>query len=81
MEEIEALRERIWAATMQVPWIPTLRQEAHVRNAHSFTAIEGNPLSLNEVRGLEEGKTLPKASPRARHGVLNHLVGLQFICH
>jgi len=78
-EAIAALREKILTATVQVPWIPTLQKEARVRNTHSSTAIEGNPLSLEEVRILEEGGPLPAATDRARREVLNYFAGLRFI--
>ncbi|MGH8761456.1 MAG: hypothetical protein ACREVW_18440, partial [Burkholderiales bacterium] len=55
LEEIAALREKIMGATIQVPWIPALQKDARVRNTHSSTAIEGNPLTLEEVRLLAEG--------------------------
>lgn len=38
---------------MQVPWIPALQKDTRARNTHSSTAIEGNPLTLEEVRALE----------------------------
>lgn len=79
IEEITALREKILAATVQVPWIPTLQKDARVRNTHSSTAIEGNPLTLEEVRLLEEGEPLPSQPERARREVLNYLAGLRFI--
>ena len=79
VEEIAALRERILAATVQVPWIPALQKEARIRNTHSSTAIEGNPLTLEEVRALEEGRSLPTATDRARREVLNYFAGLRFI--
>ena len=50
VEVIAALRERIMSASVQIPWIPALQKDARVRNAHSSTAIEGNPLTLEEVR-------------------------------
>ncbi|MFZ5875886.1 MAG: Fic family protein [Nitrospirota bacterium] len=79
LEEIAAFREKILAATVQVPWIPALQRDARVRNTHSSTAIEGNPLTLEQVRLLEEGQTLPAESERARREVLNYLAGLRFI--
>ena len=56
MEQIAALRERILAAAIQVPWIPALQKDTRIRNAHSSTAIEGNPLTLKQVRAIEEGR-------------------------
>jgi len=79
LEEIAAFREKILAATIQVPWIPTLQKDARVRNTHSSTAIEGNPLTLEQVRLLEEGHALPSEPARATREVLNYLAGLRFI--
>jgi Fic family protein len=77
-ERIAALRERIQSATVQVPWLPALQKDARTRNTHSSTAIEGNPLTLEEVRALEEGRTV--ATPaRARREVLNYLAALRHI--
>jgi cell filamentation protein, protein adenylyltransferase len=52
---ITAVRERILGAAVEVPWIPALQKESRVRNVHCSTAIEGNPLTLEEVRAVEEG--------------------------
>jgi Fic family protein len=52
VEAIAALRERIQGAALQVAWIPALQKDTAARNAHSSTAIEGNPLTLEEVRAL-----------------------------
>ena len=79
LEEIAAFREKIVAATIQVPWISALQKDARIRNTHSSTAIEGNPLTLEQVRLLEEGQPLPTESERARREVLNYLAGLRFI--
>lgn len=79
IEEIAAYRENILAATVQVPWIPALQKDARIRNTHSSTAIEGNPLTLEQVRLLEEGQTLAAESPRSTREVLNYLAGLRYI--
>lgn len=78
-EEIAVLREKILSATVQVAWIPALQKDARVRNAHSSTAIEGNPLTLEEVRALEEGRTFTAVTERSRREVLNYFAGLRFI--
>ena len=79
IEEISALREKILAATVQVPWMSALQKDARIRTTHSSTAIEGNPLTLEQVRLLEEGESLPTQPERARREVLNYLAGLRFI--
>jgi len=56
VEQIAAVRERILAATVQVQWIPALQKDTRTRNTHSSTAIEGNPLTLEQVRAVEEGR-------------------------
>jgi len=78
VEGIAALRERIQSATVQVPWIPALQKDTRARNTHSSTAIEGNPLTLEEVRALEEGATVA-APVRARREVLNYFAALRHV--
>lgn len=79
IEEIASFREKIISSTIQVPWIPALQKDARVRNAHGSTAIEGNPLTLEEVRLLEDGKQLPATTARAKREVLNYFAALRFI--
>jgi len=78
VESIAALRERILGAAVQVLWIPSLQKDTRARNTHSSTAIEGNPLTLEEVRALEEGALVPAAS-RARREVLNYFAALRHV--
>ena len=66
VEKVAALRERILAAAVQVPWIPALQKDTRIRNAHSSTAIEGNPLTLEQVRAIEEGREIPATAQRAK---------------
>jgi Fic family protein len=80
VESIAALRERIQGATVQVVWIPALQRDSRARNAHSSTAIEGNPLTLAEVRALENGQELaPTVEDKARREVLNYFAALRHI--
>jgi Fic family protein len=79
VEQIAALRERILAATVQVPWIPALQKDTRTRNTHSSTAIEGNPLTLEQVRAVEEGREIPAVAPRAKREVTNYFAGLRFV--
>ncbi|MBA3960826.1 MAG: Fic family protein [Chthoniobacterales bacterium] len=79
VEEIAALRERILAAAVQVAWVPALQKDARIRNAHSSTAIEGNPLTLEQVRAIEEGREIPATGMRPRREVANYFAGLRFV--
>jgi Fic family protein len=78
VESIAALRERIQGAAVQVPWIPALQKDTRARNTHSSTAIEGNPLTLEDVRALEEG-AMVSAPARARREVLNYFAALRHV--
>jgi len=79
LEEVSVFREKIMAATIQVPWVPALQKDARARNTHSSTAIEGNPLTLEEVRMLEEGQKLPLAAERSKREVLNYFAALRHV--
>ena len=79
VEQIAAVRERILAAAVQVPWIPALQKDTRIRNAHSSTAIEGNPLTLEQVRAIEEGREIPATAQRTRREVANYFAGLRFV--
>ena len=78
VEGIAVLRERIQGAAVQVSWIPALQKDTRARNAHSSTAIEGNPLTLEEVRAVEDGAALP-VSGRVRREVVNYFAALRHI--
>src|SRR5438067_9746260 len=78
IEAIAAVRERIQGAAVQVAWIPALQKDTRARNAHSSTAIEGNPLTLEQVRAVEEGATVG-ATERARREVLNYFAALRHV--
>src|SRR5437868_3559279 len=79
VEKIAALRERILTATVQVPWIPALQKDTRTRNTHSSTAIEGNPLTLEQVRAIEEGREIPAVTSRAQREVMNYFAALRFV--
>lgn len=79
VEEIAALRERIAGAAVDVSWIPALQKDTKARNVHASTAIEGNPLTLQQVRALEEGRELAASDPRSEREVLNYFAGLRYV--
>ena len=79
LDAIAELRTRIAAATVQVTWIPQMQKDSRQRGAHASTAIEGNPLTLDEVRALEAGRPLPVYPERAKREVLNYFTGLRWM--
>lgn len=79
IEEIARLRQRIADASVDLEWIPVLQKDNCTRSAHATTAIEGNPLTLEEVRAISDGAELPVTSPRLMREVTNCLAGLRFV--
>jgi Fic family protein len=79
VETIAVLRERIQNASVELSWIPALQKDTRTRNVHASTAIEGNPLTLEEVRDLEAGRDLQGSDVRSKREVLNYFAGLRYI--
>src|SRR3954464_4116789 len=79
VEQVAALRERIQNATVELSWIPALQKDTRTRNGHASTAIEGNPLTLEQVRALEEGREVTAADQRSSREVLNYFAGLRYV--
>jgi Fic family protein len=73
------LRERIQTAAVELSWIPALQKDTRARNVHASTAIEGNPLTLEQVRALEEGRELAASDGRSQREVLNYFAGLRYV--
>lgn len=59
-------------------WEVSLRRDAIIRSAHSSTAIEGNPLSLDEVSALASGRDV-MVRRKDKQEVLNYLAALEKI--
>lgn len=78
-EAIAALRQRIQSAAVELSWIPALQKDSRSRNVHASTAIEGNPLTLEQVRAIEEGRTLAASDDRSQREVLNYFAGLRYV--
>jgi len=79
VEQVAALRERIQSAVVSLAWIPALQKDTRTRNVHASTAIEGNPLTLEQVRVLEEGRELSASDTRHKREVLNYFAGLRYV--
>jgi len=79
VELVAALRERIQSAVVDLAWVPALQKDTRTRNVHASTAIEGNPLTLEQVRALEEGRELSASGARPQREVINYFAGLRYV--
>jgi Fic family protein len=79
VEQVAVLRERIQGAAVELSWVPALQKDTRARNGHASTAIEGNPLTLEQVRLLEEGRELSAVAARPQREVLNSFAGLRYV--
>jgi Fic family protein len=79
VESVAALRERILGAAVELSWIPALQKDTRTRNVHASTAIEGNPLTLEQVRALEEGREPAASDSRSSREVVNYFAGLRYV--
>lgn len=79
VEQVAALRERIQSAVVDLAWVPALQKDTRTRNVHASTAIEGNPLTLEQVRALEEGRELSAPGARPQREVINYFAGLRYV--
>jgi Fic family protein len=75
---IAEARAIILNAPLIPKWDISLRKDALLRSAHSSTAIEGNPLTLEEVSALAEGRDI-MVSRKDKQEVLNYLEALDKI--
>lgn len=76
--DIASAREIILNAYLVPKWEISLRRDALIRAAHASTAIEGNPLTLEEVSQLAQGRKIT-ATRKAQQEVLNYLKVLEDI--
>jgi Fic family protein len=77
---------KVSVAGQDQPWLAAesgaagaqLQKDTRARNVHASTAIEGNPLTLEQVRALEEGRESSSAA-RPQREILNYFAGLRYI--
>lgn len=70
--QINSMRDFIVNTPVVVEIEVSLKREALLKSAHHSTAIEGNPLSLNQVDRLAKGIKI-KGHNKAKQEVLNYL--------
>jgi len=76
--DIAAARELILNASLLPQWEVKLRKEAVVKMAHHSTSIEGNPLTLEQVKNLLAGKEIA-AWEKDKREVINYVKVLEYI--
>jgi len=80
IDEASSLKTWIELAPLQVSWLPIIQKDAKVKMAHFSTSIEGNPLSLAQVRAVERGETVGAAKAHELE-VTNYLKAMRWIEH
>ncbi len=75
---IQAAREVILNSPLIPAWEKRLQKDALIRRSHHSTSIEGNPLTLEEVTYLIEGKDI-LAHEKDKREVLNYVDVLNYI--
>ncbi|HJH30481.1 MAG TPA: hypothetical protein C5S51_12495 [Methanosarcinaceae archaeon] len=70
--EITSARDTILNAYIVLKWEVSLRRDALIKAAHASTAIERNPLTLEEVSQLAQSRKVT-ATRKAQQEVLNYL--------
>jgi len=75
---IAEARAIILNAPLVPKWEVSLRRDALIKSAHSSTAIEGNPLTIEEVSALAEGRNV-MVRRKDKREVLNYLEALECI--
>ncbi|NQT89766.1 MAG: Fic family protein [Candidatus Omnitrophica bacterium] len=78
ISQITAGREVVEHSRLIPKWELNLRKDAAIHNAHSSTSIEGNRLSLEQVKALSEKKVVA-ASVKDKQEVINYLKALDNI--
>lgn len=78
LTEIAAAREIILNASLLPQWETKLRKEAIIKMAHHSTSIEGNPLTIQQVKNLLSGKEMA-AWDKDKKEVINYVKVLEYI--
>lgn len=76
--EISSVRELINSAYILPQWDFKLKRQAMLQMAHHSTAIEGNPLSSQQVANLVKGEDVA-AREKDKQEVLNYLSALNLV--
>lgn len=77
--EIERARGFLDAVKLKEEWFSDMQKEALILESHYSTHIEGTALSLEQARGILEGKKIKGVRPDDRKELLNYRKAMDFI--
>ena len=78
ISQIEVSKEIIENSPLVPQWEVKFREEAVLRSVHHGTHVEGNPMTIGEVKGVLEGREVP-ARERDVQEVINYRNVLRYI--
>ncbi|MBU1616922.1 MAG: Fic family protein [Candidatus Margulisbacteria bacterium] len=80
IDEASSLKTWIELAPLQLAWLPLMQKDARARQAHFSTSIEGNALTLPEVKAVDRGETVGHSRQHELE-VTNYLKAMIWISH
>lgn len=78
ISQVEVAKEIIENSPLVPQWEVKFREEAVLRSVHHGTHVEGNPMTIGEVKGVLEGREVP-ARERDVQEVINYRNVLRYI--
>ena len=78
VDKASALKTWVELAPLKVAWLPALQKEARAKTAHFSTSIEGNPLSLAQVKAIDRGEKTGVSHLQEKE-ITNYLKVMQWI--
>lgn len=78
VDQASALREWINNAHLKLSWLPIMQKESKVRQAHFSTSIEGNPLSLSQVKAVVRGEKIGALQQHEKE-IHNYISAVKYI--
>lgn len=79
LEAIQRLHTRIQDAVIKLPGLPLIQKDVVARSAYGSSAIEGNPMTLEEARTTLEGKDVPSQARRSIKEIQNAAAAITYI--
>ncbi|MBI5399868.1 Fic family protein [Candidatus Saganbacteria bacterium] len=77
IDQASSLRTWIELAPLQVAWLPLMQKDAQTKTAHFSTSIEGNSLTLTQVKAIARGEAVDTQENQERE-VLNYLKAMHW---